>query len=653
MESPSNWNDHQVFFGLDGQEIQYAGAQTENFPFLLYTPSYGYTQTPFNPYNPYIPGAMIGTDGSYIGSHQYYTVPSYENPLSSTGYYPMVVQSGPDVYPNSNPEGPEPFMDAAAFIANRTDVPGPKHNLSSASAAVKMNPLRITPDKTNSFTRTSGESRINIGPSKQPLSHGNVSSNGYYNAAAMSNVFQGRGTKIVDNLSQGKVWSNRNQFKVAQPGSGLSSFSSSTQQRAMIDKVQTKVTGGSVSPDVSSEQDRGPRTSKLTNQLAAKAYSSMAREGDAQGSVIIDTDQYNKDDFPLNYVNAKFFVIKSYSEDDVHKSIKYSVWSSTPNGNKKLYIAHDDARRIAGEEPRGCPIFLFFSVNASGQFCGVAEMTGAVDFHKNMDFWQQDKWSGSFPVKWHFIKDVPNSNFRHIILENNENKPVTNSRDTQEIRYEKGVEMLKIFKHYTSKTSLLDDFMYYENRQKLLKQEKARRLLKNYEHQFIWPRIEPPRKMNGILKSPIKEDAELEKNIDEKNDLEKVPISKDQVLTDKEVNEVIVKSCDTSAATKNVEGESGLLKFGSLSINQKKAGCEPAANPRATGSVLSPSSTSATETVTAKPVDVVTVGSMPVTVNGVASSVGFLTVGTIPLDAGILNVNEASSVANSGSRKVK
>jgi hypothetical protein len=72
-------------------------------------------------------------------------------------------------------------------------------------------------------------------------------------------------------------------------------------------------------------------------------------------------------------------------------------------------------------------------VNASGQFCGVAEMIGTVDFNKDMDFWQQDKWSGSFPVKWHIIKDVPNANFRHIVLENNDNKPVTNSRDTQEV----------------------------------------------------------------------------------------------------------------------------------------------------------------------------------------------------------------------------
>lgn len=72
-------------------------------------------------------------------------------------------------------------------------------------------------------------------------------------------------------------------------------------------------------------------------------------------------------------------------------------------------------------------------MNGSGQFVGLAEMTGPVDFKKTMDFWQQDKWTGFFPVKWHIIKDIFNSHLRHIILENNDNKPVTNSRDTQEV----------------------------------------------------------------------------------------------------------------------------------------------------------------------------------------------------------------------------
>jgi hypothetical protein len=78
-------------------------------------------------------------------------------------------------------------------------------------------------------------------------------------------------------------------------------------------------------------------------------------------------------------------------------------------------------------------IFLFFSVNASGQFLGVAKMTTDVE-EKQSDLWaQQNKWSGTFNVEWVFLKDIPNKQFRHLLLENNENKPVTNSRDTQEV----------------------------------------------------------------------------------------------------------------------------------------------------------------------------------------------------------------------------
>ena len=74
-------------------------------------------------------------------------------------------------------------------------------------------------------------------------------------------------------------------------------------------------------------------------------------------------------------------------------------------------------------------------VNTSGQFVGLAEMIGPVDFNKSVEYWQQDKWNGCFPLKWHIVKDVPNNLLRHITLDNNENKPVTNSRDTQEVSW--------------------------------------------------------------------------------------------------------------------------------------------------------------------------------------------------------------------------
>jgi len=58
---------------------------------------------------------------------------------------------------------------------------------------------------------------------------------------------------------------------------------------------------------------------------------------------------------------------------------------------------------------------------------------------------QENKWHGQFKVNWIFTKDIPNKEFRHIILENNENKPVTNSRDCQEVPEKQGKAILKIF----------------------------------------------------------------------------------------------------------------------------------------------------------------------------------------------------------------
>lgn len=142
-------------------------------------------------------------------------------------------------------------------------------------------------------------------------------------------------------------------------------------------------------------------------------------------------------------------------------------------------------------------------------------MTGRVDFNKNMDFWQQDKWNGYFPVKWHIIKDVPNPQLRHIILENNENKPVINSRDTQEVcftnhfldavllpfllcssdlilivshlqvKFPQGIEILNIFKNYVTKTSILDDFDFYESRQKVMHERRPRSLISHFDHKQV------------------------------------------------------------------------------------------------------------------------------------------------------------------------
>ncbi|ODQ53475.1 YTH-domain-containing protein [Saitoella complicata NRRL Y-17804] len=156
---------------------------------------------------------------------------------------------------------------------------------------------------------------------------------------------------------------------------------------------------------------------------------------------------------------ARYFVIKSYSEDDIHKSLKYGIWASTEIGSKRL----DRAFRESSDQG---PIYLFFSVNASGMFCGVAQMVTPVDHRASSGIWAQDKWRGHFGIRWIFVKDILNVVLKHIRVCNNDNKPVTNSRDTQELEAYAGREVLRTFALFQEKTGILGDWRAHVLRQR-------------------------------------------------------------------------------------------------------------------------------------------------------------------------------------------
>lgn len=134
---------------------------------------------------------------------------------------------------------------------------------------------------------------------------------------------------------------------------------------------------------------------------------------------------------------AKFFVIKSYNALDVATSVKNKIWASTDLGNKRL----DKAFRDSDGE-----VYLFFSVNGSSKFCGVAKMLGVVDFSRSSDAWvEASRWKGIFSVNWLVYREISNKAFRLLRVSTNENKPVSNSRDTQELPATIGKSMLAIF----------------------------------------------------------------------------------------------------------------------------------------------------------------------------------------------------------------
>lgn len=108
------------------------------------------------------------------------------------------------------------------------------------------------------------------------------------------------------------------------------------------------------SPDFLNELSRGPRATKTKKEVEIPS----ADEKNKKALLIVNPEKYNHSDFVTEYKDAKFFVIKSYTEDHIHKSIKYDVWASTATGNRKLNAAYREAK----EKDDYCPIFLFFSV---------------------------------------------------------------------------------------------------------------------------------------------------------------------------------------------------------------------------------------------------------------------------------------------------
>ena len=168
--------------------------------------------------------------------------------------------------------------------------------------------------------------------------------------------------------------------------------------------------------------------------------------------------------------SSTFYVIKSFSEEDVHKSIKYGVWSSSKNGNQTLTNSFNLTKEKNGS------VYLFFSCNGSGRFVGVARMKSPCDNEKSFEYWTQDaKWPGLFEVEWLFIKDVPFREFKNIIItmKDGETKPISNARDVQEIPFTHAKTMVEIFENYQNTNTILEHFEYYDVRQDNYEKAKA------------------------------------------------------------------------------------------------------------------------------------------------------------------------------------
>ncbi|XP_057990280.1 YTH domain-containing protein ECT4-like [Hevea brasiliensis] len=262
----------------------------------------------FTCYNPYASGAVVGVDGQSVGQQAYF---------SSPGYLPHPVFYGSEAMPCYS-------WDSAYFSdvsnGNTGSQNGKYGSASTFAKSSVFNSLKSNDNTAGKSSKSTNTQAI------RPLNK--VSALGSDFSAGLSKGYHPVGNLppfsiqkhgpfphncLMTYRQNGRIWNGNDRNKSGDRFYKNSDF------------------------ETSNELTSGPRGSNKFPSLETAVKEDLG--------ITVQRDQYNKPDFETKYADAKFYVIKSYNEDDIHKSIKYDVWASTPNGNKKLDAAFREAEQ--------------------------------------------------------------------------------------------------------------------------------------------------------------------------------------------------------------------------------------------------------------------------------------------------------------------
>ncbi|OAY65210.1 YTH domain-containing family protein 1 [Ananas comosus] len=398
------WEDYPHYLSVEGLEIGSAGMYNENHSLLFHT-GFGFSpQMPYGPYSPVTtPLPSISGDGQlYSPQHFPFTAPYYQQPPGMPYMNPPSPMSQADPMMPVDPQGA--FLTDALSSSSLLFGPRPGYHLSYGSFGRDWSKPS---DGSGSVTTLPSPAA-----SPQPI--------GAPGSFGQSTIPAASGMASQHQKSLYGFGSSNSSYERGYSHSGLYQHVAKPRPTATRPKKQA------------AEQDSLP-------------------EIKGQAITGVNEELYNSPDFPTEYTNA--------SEDNVHKSIKYGVWASTANGNKKLDSAFHEAKER--EDPY--PFFCF----SRGQFCGVAEMVGPVDSRRAWTI--GSKTSGPASSRQvHIVKDV------RIICSVYHSSRImriscNNSRDTQE--------------NHEAEMSILDDFEFYEQREKAMQENKALLLQQQQQHQ--------------------------------------------------------------------------------------------------------------------------------------------------------------------------
>jgi hypothetical protein len=176
----------------------------------------------------------------------------------------------------------------------------------------------------------------------------------------------------------------------------------------------------------------------------------------------------NEDVYDISsYVNANYFIMRSTMPDDIHKAMKYGVWTSTPDHNEILSKSYQNALQHNNK------VILFFRVVSENKLLGVAELVS--DFLPDIEnnfWWDKVKWSGSFKLKWLFVKDISINS----LDQTEHGKLLYELTDCSKISPKNGFFLLEFFKiaKYEFQQSLFKHFKLFDQREDYLLQSRTK-----------------------------------------------------------------------------------------------------------------------------------------------------------------------------------
>ncbi|KAK3316214.1 YT521-B-like domain-containing protein [Apodospora peruviana] len=138
---------------------------------------------------------------------------------------------------------------------------------------------------------------------------------------------------------------------------------------------------------------------------------------------------------------TRFFMVKSFNEDNVRKCMEDGVWATQTKNGQVLTSAFANCKNV----------ILFFSINKSRAFQGYARMKTAPSPDTPRPKWMNSiHWDTSPPFRVEWLSRVPVEFFRigHLKNSYNENQPVLVGKDGQEIEEECGRQLLYEMQSY-------------------------------------------------------------------------------------------------------------------------------------------------------------------------------------------------------------